>query len=310
MSNKKYITIFPRENGSGKTMFLSMLDYYFNIENNKNETIELFNDSYIMNNVQNFKMNSKPIIFISSFKNFDEYKEIIKNIYLEKKYLLNKLNFKDKRMFKKIMNGKALFEDYTNSINYLSNYLYKFYNKKALVLIDDFNNSINYFKSIDEYNSIINTIYNIILKTYKSNNIEKIIMTMLRNSSQLLSEDEEKMFYNMFNVKIDNPLHNKSGIKKVKDGKEINFKIGYECIAFNKSEAKEILEKNNLSLDDNYVKNYCSENFDTLSAIFRPSSIINYIYEGGNIKNNPLVDDLMSKLDDTINSLENDKEYK
>jgi len=65
---------------------------------------------------------------------------LITEVYSEHRYLLeaNELTDEDKKLYRQIMAREALKSDYEKSIRKLSDYLYKHFNEKAVILIDEY----------------------------------------------------------------------------------------------------------------------------------------------------------------------------
>ena len=143
------VLIFTRPNKFGKTILLSMLDYFFNIEDSienrklfKNLIIERLDPEYMT------KQGSKPVIFISlkdiAANNFDEFLQKFSNVmadlYSKHEYLLTnpQLTPRDKTVFNEIRTKSADYAVLSNSFKYLTYFLAKYYDKQVILLIDDY----------------------------------------------------------------------------------------------------------------------------------------------------------------------------
>jgi predicted hydrocarbon binding protein len=117
VQNGAKVILTPRPRRFGKTLNMSMLKHFFDIEN-KEENKKLFKGLKIENEKEIMKMQGEyPVIFLS-FKNekyttFEEFKYGIKSlmmdIYRDNVYLLesDKLIDQDKDKFEAILTGKA-----------------------------------------------------------------------------------------------------------------------------------------------------------------------------------------------------------
>ena len=203
------VVCFPRPRRFGKTLNMSMLDYYFNCEYDDSEylfkglNINKEEDKYLM------EMNKYPVIALS-FKELksNTYQEFIINfkLLMNKLYdkynkLLNsnKITETDKEYFKKItnMNEDVLL---ANSISMLVRMLRKEYNKEVIVLLDEYDAPIlnGYLKGY--YDEVITFIKQIFVTTFKDNNdLKKGIITGISRISKenLFSDANNIEVYNM-----------------------------------------------------------------------------------------------------------------
>ncbi len=259
---------FPRPRRFGKTLNMSMLDYYFNIEYKDNPNIkDLFNglniskeeDKYLM------EMNKYPVISLSfrelkanSYQEFIiNFKLLINKLYDKYNNLLNsnKIAEMDKEYFKKITN---MDEDVllANSISMLVRMLRKEYNKEVIVLLDEYDAPIlnGYLKGY--YDEIITFIKQIFVTTFKDNNdLKKGIITGISRISK------ENMFSDANNIEVYN----------ITDSRYSTY------FGFTESEVKEVLKEYNL--DDNFldVKKWYDGYLFGKNIIYNPWSILSYL---------------------------------
>jgi len=93
------VFLFPRPRRFGKTLMMSTLENFFNIEK-KEENKDLFKGLYIDSSLYKDKQNTYPTIFItlkdlkqSSFQDMlEQFKDLMFSLYNSKVYLRNKLN--------------------------------------------------------------------------------------------------------------------------------------------------------------------------------------------------------------------------
>ncbi|NOZ90219.1 MAG: AAA family ATPase [Epsilonproteobacteria bacterium] len=141
------IILLPRPRRFGKTLNLSMLNYFFSIEEGEEN---LFKDLNIYNNREIMNHCSKyPIIYIT-FKDvkensFEQTLESIKFL-IDKEFskhqkkidtILNIIEIADKKHYQRIINQEASEVDYKKAFKLLSKLLTLTYNQKCIVLIDD-----------------------------------------------------------------------------------------------------------------------------------------------------------------------------
>ncbi|MDU4803054.1 MAG: AAA family ATPase [Clostridium butyricum] len=140
------LTLRPRR--FGKTLNMSMIKHFFDIEN-KEENKNLFKGLKIENEKEIMKMQGRyPVIFISfkdqkhfNFNNLEESISIlISHLFRDYEYLLDseKLSELDKKELKRYMAKEASVIEYSGGLNVLMKFMYKHYNEKIIVLIDEY----------------------------------------------------------------------------------------------------------------------------------------------------------------------------
>ena len=174
---KTKVTLFTRPRRFGKTLNMSMLKYFFDVENKKDNR-KLFEGLKISDSKYMSEQGKYPVIFISlkDLKNdtwektFESLKSLISDLYAEFEDMREKMNKRDKIKFDKIFyeeeNG-----DYVISLKLLSNYLYKYYGKEVIILIDEYDTPIINAFDKGYYNEAINffqVFYSSALKTNDS----------------------------------------------------------------------------------------------------------------------------------------------
>ena len=169
------VKLFCRPRRFGKTLNMSMLKYFFNIEN-KDENRELFNSLYIENSPMMKEQGKYPVIFISmkgiSGSNFEEALRKIRNkistLYDEYKDILPYLDEFDSLKFKKYLIEQVDKSSLESSLLFLTKILYKYYNQKVIVLIDEYDSPIisAYEKRYyNEMRDFLRAFYGDVLKT-------------------------------------------------------------------------------------------------------------------------------------------------
>ena len=142
------VNLFTRPRRFGKTLNMSMIKYFFDIEN-KEENRKLFNGLNISESEQMQEQGQYPVIYIS-FRNMEEVswenclsqiRDLIRNIYIEFKYIRKKLDEFDLMDFNNICFNNEN-SNWKGSLKALTKYLYEYYGKKAVVLIDEYDTPI------------------------------------------------------------------------------------------------------------------------------------------------------------------------
>ena len=144
IKDKSKIKLFTRPRRFGKTLNMLTLKYFFDIEN-KEENRKLFKNLYIEKSEYFKEQGQYPVIFISlkglkekTWKNcFNEIKALISKLYNEFEFIKKVLNESELNIFDKIWLKKDDGE-YTNALKNLTSFLYKYYKKEVILLIDEY----------------------------------------------------------------------------------------------------------------------------------------------------------------------------
>ena len=181
------VVLFTRPRRFGKTLNMSMLQYFLSIKEKDNAY--LFNGLNITKNQEIMKYQNKyPVIFMT-FKDmkgliFDEQIEqftfLISNIIKEYHELLksDKLDEVDKNKLEKYRSGESTITEIKNSLLFISRCLKRHYNQKVIILIDEYDVPLqsaylhNYY---DEMTNFMGGVLSSVLKTNDS--LEKGILT-------------------------------------------------------------------------------------------------------------------------------------
>ena len=143
------VKLFTRPRRFGKTLNMSMLKYFFDVEK-KEENGKLFKDLYI-EKTESFKEQGQyPVIFLSlkdlKATTWEEMEKDIKStvasLFLEYEDLYYELGEFDKPLFKKIATKEEGIENLKEALKVLVKILYKKYNKKVVILIDEYDSPL------------------------------------------------------------------------------------------------------------------------------------------------------------------------
>ena len=205
------IKLFTRPRRFGKTLNMSMIKYFFDIEN-KNENKKLFENLKISENEYFKKQGTAPVISIS-FRNYDESSwengfEMIKNtisdLYDEFEFVKENLSARKKEKYDSILFNRATEATWKLSLLDLTKYLYEYYGQKVVVLIDEYDQPIidSYVKGYyQEAISFFKTFYGVVLKD--NNYLEMGIMT------GILRVAKENIFSGLNNLRVHTILDNR-----------------------------------------------------------------------------------------------------
>ena len=142
------VKLFTRPRRFGKTLNMSMLKYFFDIKN-KEENKKLFQDLYIEKSDFFQEQGVYPVVYISLKgikadtweSSFFLIKSLISSIYNEFEYIREKLNESQLDSFNKIWLKKDDGE-YRNALKNLTSFLYEYYKKEVILLIDEYDSPL------------------------------------------------------------------------------------------------------------------------------------------------------------------------
>ena len=168
------VKLFTRPRRFGKTLNMSMLKYFFDIKEGK-ENRKLFKDLYIEKAASFKEQGQYPVVFLSlkdlKARTWEimekDIKSIISRLFLDHRYLLNDLDKFDTVTFENIIMKNTNIEDLKEALKFLTENLYKKYNKKVVVLVDEYDSPLvsayinGYYKSAKDF---FKTFYSTVLK--------------------------------------------------------------------------------------------------------------------------------------------------
>lgn len=167
------VKLFTRPRRFGKTLNMSMLKYFFDVKN-KDENRKLFEGLHISKSEYFDMQGNFPVISVS-FRNYDEenwengfkaIKGIVKRLYSDYKFLIEKMDEIEIEEFNSVRRGLDSVEWEASLLN-LSKYLYEYYGKKVIVLIDEYDQPIinSYIKgNYENAISFFKSFYGLVLK--------------------------------------------------------------------------------------------------------------------------------------------------
>ena len=262
LKDRTEIKLFTRPRRFGKTLNMTTLKYFFDVKNAE-ENRKLFKDLYIEKSEYFKEQGQYPVIFITMKdlkKNTWEQmyfaaKSLISNLYNEFEYIREKLNEKDLIEFEKIWFKKED-GDYDNSLRLLSEYLYNYYQKKVVLLIDEYDNPLIVANQNGYYKEAINFYRNLYSSALKTNsNLKMGVLT------GIVQVAKEGIFSGLNNVITYNILGNDFETFFGLSEEEVENSLKYFELEYEIEEVK---------------KWYDGYKFGN-SEIYNPWSIINYL---------------------------------
>ena len=296
LKDKTVIKLFTRPRRFGKTLNMSTLKYFFDIKNAE-ENRKLFKDLYIEKSEYFKEQGQYPVIFITlkDFKkntweemNF-EIKELLRNLYDEFNFIRDTLSISDLREFDKIW-LKEEDANYDSSLLNLTKYLYNYYKKEVVLLIDEYDSPLITANQRGYYKDSINFFRNFLSLALKTNSYLK--MGVLTGIVQVAKEG---IFSGLNNVITYNILGNDFETFFGLSEEEVENSLKYFELEYEIEEIK---------------KWYDGYKFGN-SEVYNPWSIINYLRTKElqaywvNTSDNALIyDNLKNSTVDVFNNLQ------
>ena len=296
LKDRTEIKLFTRPRRFGKTLNMTTLKYFFDVKNAE-ENRKLFKDLYIEKSEYFKEQGQYPVIFITMKdlkKNTWEQmyfaaKSLISNLYNEFEYIREKLNEIEKEKFYKIW-SKSEDGDYDNSLRLLSEYLYNYYQKKVVLLIDEYDNPLIVANQNGYYKEAINFYRNLYSSALKTNsNLKMGVLT------GIVQVAKEGIFSGLNNVITYNILGNDFETFFGLSEEEVENSLKYFELEYEIEEVK---------------KWYDGYKFGN-SEVYNPWSIINYLRTKElqaywvNTSDNALIyDNLKNSTVDVFNNLQ------
>ena len=263
------VKLFTRPRRFGKTLNMSMLKYFFDVRDSE-ENRKLFNGLDIEKSRYINEQGKYPTILISlkSIKyetweeSLEQLRSLLSNLYNEFEYIRECLNESEIELFNDIWFKKENGE-YANSLKNLTSFLYKYYKKEVILLIDEYDIPLITAHKYGYYNEIIN-FYKIFLgEALKTNQYLK--MGVLTGIIRVIKTG---IFSDLNNLKVYSILEKKYS----------------EFFGFTEEEVKKALQYFNIEEELANVKYwYDGYKFGNLE-LYNPWSIINFL-DGRELKN-------------------------
>ena len=202
------VTLFTRPRRFGKTLTMSMLQNFFDVQKDSKELFDGLKISKESEIYEKYR-NQYPAIFVTlrsvegmdfSFA-FNNFKIAVQDMYKRHSILLNSsiLDDDDKELFTSLIKAKASEFETTNALKTLINLLYKHYNKPVIVLIDEYDVPLAKSAGTDFYDRMLFNIRNF-LSPLKDNNYLKfaVITGCLRISKESIFTGTNNFYVDSF----------------------------------------------------------------------------------------------------------------
>ena len=265
--SKDSVTLIARPRRFGKTLNMSMLEQFFSLE--YADRGDLFEGLSIWEDAKYRKLQGTyPVISLSFARvketNYASAKEkiceILTNLYSHYSFLRDSeaLTDKDREYFDRV-SSKMEDSDATSALYQLSGFLYRYYGKKVIILLDEYDTPIQeaYVNGFwDELTSFIRSLFN---STFKTNPyVERAMMTGITRVSK------ESIFSDLNNLKV---------VTTTSDEYATSF-------GFTEEEVFAAMDEMGMTEKEKVKKWYDGFVFGKVSDIYNPWSIINLLDTG------------------------------
>ena len=289
--NRAAVTLFTRPRRFGKTLNMSMIKYFFDVRN-KDENRKLFEELKIFGSEYMKEQGKYPVIFVSLKDlrgdtwedTFENLKSFISDLYAEFEDMREIMNKRDKIKFDKIFYEEEK-GDYETALKLLSNYIYKYYGKKVIILIDEYDAPIINAFDKGYYNEAINffqVFYSSALKTNDS-----LKYGILTGITRIIKEG---IFSGLNNLKVDTILNKKFS----------------EYFGLLESEVIKMLDYFKMKYKIEEVKEWYNGYIFGDKRVYNPWSIINYVDNGeikaywANVSGNTLLENMLDQAGEDV----------
>lgn len=287
--------LITRPRRFGKSLMLSMLDYFFT---NKGDFAKYFENKEIFTLGQTYKdlLNKFPVIHLNMKNVYADSEEtlisntidLISNLYAQFDELLysDKLTDFEKEEFDNVLKKKSdNRKDYVFSILRLSEFLYKHYEKKVIILLDEYDTPLEISFQKKFYDKVIEFYSKFYSSFLKGNNYLyfSIITGVLEIAKESIFSDLNNL--NVFDVTEDTFI---------------------EYFGFTEGDVKKIFKDFDCNFDFEQVKKWYGGYGNKRVEIFNPWSILNLISKERflpywvNSGSNETINNLISEFDGSL----------
>ncbi len=268
--NKDSVTLIARPRRFGKTLNMSMLEHFFSVKYANRS--DLFEGLFIWQNDEYRQIQGTyPVISLSfarvkekDYQNTrDRICEIIRKLYVEHIYVRDseRLTQAEKVYYDRMLGEELKDNDITSALHQLSDFLYRFYEKKVIILLDEYDTPMQeaYVNGYwDELVALTRSLFN---ATFKTNPyLERAMMTGITRVSK------ESIFSDLNNLKVVTTTSDEYAT----------------CFGFTEEEVFTALDECSLGEHKDDVKTwYDGFIFGNHSDIYNPWSVLNFLDTNG-----------------------------
>lgn len=291
--SKDKVTLITRPRRFGKTLNMSMLERFFNVKykgkGNVFEKLEIWKE-------EKYKklQGTYPVIFLSfagvKADNFTEAREqifqILEDLYVSYSFLKKSGVLEDREIkyFDRVGIDMGN-SDAAVAIQRLSSYLYRYYGKKVIILLDEYDTPMQEAYVSGYWREMVSLTRNLFNNTFKTNrNLERAIMTGITRISK------ESLFSDLNNLKVISMTSHEYA----------------SCFGFTEKEVFDAMNEFDLLNKDEAKNWYDGFIIGDITDIYNPWSVINFLDTGelksywANTSSNALAGSLIRQGDKNI----------
>ncbi|MEE4359824.1 MAG: AAA family ATPase [Desulfococcaceae bacterium] len=194
------VVLLPRPRRFGKTLNLTMLKYFFEI--NEKDQKHLFEKLYISASDTYEKHQGRyPVIYLT-FKDLKDrswnamlegIQHLLRDEFFRHEQVLNSehMSEAEKEYFRSMVAGKASLRECTDALRYLSSFLFRFYGKRAVILIDEYDTPVHAAFENGYYDEVVSFLRNFLGGGLKDNShlYKGVITGILRIAKESVFSD-------------------------------------------------------------------------------------------------------------------------
>ena len=265
------VIVLPRPRRFGKTLNLSMLEYFFSPEIDGASTKDLFGGLKISEYKNGMAHQGKyPVIFLSfkeaKYSNFAKMQEgirgLIANLFRGHQYLLesDKLTVADKQLFNSLLSETSSEANLSQSLQYICDFVFKHFGVKPYLLIDEYDIPIQEAYLKGYYKQAVDFIRNLFSAALKDNKyLGKAVLTGIVRVSK------ESLFSGLNNITIYSILNSDYS----------------QYFGFTEQEVDELLHDFSVEVDRAQITNWYNGYKFGDNTIYNPWSILNCMKNKG-----------------------------
>lgn len=255
------VTLLPRPRRFGKTLNMSMIRYFFDIQNSV-ENRKLFEGLRIEKTSSMEHQGKYPVIYMS-FKDIKSNSweecstrvmESIRGLYAQYSFILKKLSSTQQNLFNRIVKEESNIFDFATSFFNLSQMLETYYGEKVIILIDEYDSPLTTAFDRGYYDDAINFFRTLLSSSLKSN-----ISLKFGVVTGILRIAKESIFSGLNNLAVSTILDN-----------------SYEYFGLTEPEVETLLKYYGLEYEMDDVKRWYNGYRFGKERVYNPWSIINF----------------------------------
>ena len=297
IDERSKITLITRPRRFGKTLTLSMLYYFFtNRQAEANSKLFVGTDIFACGDRYKAEQGKRPVIFLTlhnakqqtSASMVQRIGRIMSEVYKSFSYLLSEnspLDAGEQAYYRRICAVGATGEELEDSLRALSEYLYRYHNKKTVILLDEYDVPVQQGWQYHFHADAVAFMRNFMGAALKSNNaLDFAVIT------GVLRIARESIFSALNNLEISSVVQGRFA----------------DVMGFTQTEVEQMALELGVSNHIPEIKHWYDGYTFSGQEIYNPWSVINYFQQGClpqiywlNTSDNAIIGELMANADNT-----------